>query len=477
MIREREIFLIRMMKVTDALVILLAFSLSYFITFYIRKSLGIIFWINFWNFIQTYLALGIIAVPIWIATMTYYGVYEKIRTKPFSETMWNIVRTGFMTVVFVGSATFIMKMQIISRSYIAVFIVTGIVLLGIEKSIFLKLLSIIRQSGYNLINLLIVGTGHRAQKLIEVVRDHADWGFQIIGLIDDDPKLLGKEIMGHPVIGRIRDIPRILHETVIDRVIFAVPRMWLNRIENAIRHCETEGISTAVCVDLFGTKQATLRQSNLADIPLIIFQTSVAKEWQLFSKRSFDVIISLFALIFLIPVFIVTALGIKFSSRGPIFFRQVRCGMNGRKFTLYKFRSMFVGSDVRKRELERQNIMQGPVFKMRRDPRVTPFGRFMRKLSIDELPQLFNVFKGDMSLVGPRPPLPAEVHMYETWQRRRLSMKPGLTCIWQVSGRNKIDFKEWMQMDLEYIDNFSLRLDFKLMVRTIFVVLTGYGAV
>lgn len=477
MIREREIFLIRLMKVTDALVILLAFSLSYFITFYIRKSLGIIFWINFWNFIQTYLALGLIAVPIWIATMSYYGVYEKIRTKPFSETMWNIVRTGGMTVVFVGSATFIMKMQIISRSYIAVFVVTGIVLLGIEKSIFLKLLRIIRQSGYNLINLLIVGTGHRAQKLIEVVRDHADWGFQIIGLIDDDPKLLGKKIMDHPVIGRIRDIPRILHETVIDRVIFAVPRMWLNRIENAIRHCETEGISTAVCVDLFGTKQAILRQSNFAEIPLIIFQTSVAKEWQLFSKRSFDVIISLFALIFLIPIFIFTALGIKLSSAGPIFFRQIRCGMNGRKFTLYKFRSMFVGSDMRKRELERQNIMQGPVFKMKRDPRVTPIGRFMRKLSIDELPQLFNVFKGDMSLVGPRPPLPAEVHMYETWQRRRLSMKPGLTCIWQVSGRNKIDFKEWMKMDLEYIDNFSLRLDFKLLVRTIFVVLTGYGAV
>ena len=477
MIQEREIFLIRLMKVTDALVILLAFSLSYFITFYIRKSLGIIFWINFWNFIQTYFALGLIAVPIWIATMSYYGVYKKIRTKPFSETMWNIGRTGVMTVVFVGSATFIMKMQIISRSYIAVFIVTGIVLLGIEKSIFLKLLRIIRQSGYNLINLLIVGTGHRAQKLIEVVRDHADWGFRIIGLIDDDPKLLGKKVMGHPVIGRIRDIPRILHETVIDRVIFAVPRMWLNRIENAIRHCETEGISTAVCVDLFGTKQATLRQSNFAEIPLIIFQTSVAKEWQLFSKRSFDVIISLFALIFLIPIFIFTALGIKLSSRGPIFFRQIRCGMNGRKFTLYKFRSMFVGSDVRKRELERQNIMQGPVFKMKRDPRVTPFGRFMRKLSIDELPQLFNVFKGDMSLVGPRPPLPAEVHMYETWQRRRLSMKPGLTCIWQVSGRNKIDFKEWMKMDLEYIDNFSLRLDFKLLVRTVFVVLTGYGAV
>jgi lipopolysaccharide/colanic/teichoic acid biosynthesis glycosyltransferase len=150
--------------------------------------------------------------------------------------------------------------------------------------------------------------------------------------------------------------------------------------------------------------------------------------------------------------------------------------LNGRKFTLYKFRSMYVGSDIRKKELERQNEMNGPVFKMKRDPRVTTLGRLMRRSSIDELPQLFNVLKGDMSLVGPRPPLPAEVAMYQSWQRRRLSMKPGLTCIWQVSGRSKIDFDRWMEMDLEYIDKFSLWLDFRILFRTFFVVLTGYGA-
>jgi len=137
---------------------------------------------------------------------------------------------------------------------------------------------------------------------------------------------------------------------------------------------------------------------------------------------------------------------------------------------------MFLGAEMRQKELEQQNEMNGPVFKMKRDPRVTPFGRFMRKLSIDELPQFFNVLKGDMSLVGPRPPIPAEVEMYQSWQRRRLSMKPGLTCIWQVSGRNRIDFDKWMEMDLKYIDNFSIWLDLKLLVRTLFVVLTGYGA-
>ena len=476
MIKEKEIFLIRLMKVVDGVVILMSVCLSYFVTAFVRARLNLIFWDSFGSFIQAYLWLGLIAVPIWISTMSYYGAYVSFRIKHFSEILWNLIWTGGMTIIFLGSATFIIKMQIASRSYIAVFFVVGVICLGIEKAIFSKILHVVLQSGYNLINLLVVGTGKRAQHLIEVVKAHADWGFQIVGLIDDDPKLLGRKVMDYPVVGRIRDIPRILHDTVVDRVIFAVPRMWLNRIEDAIRHCETEGISTAVCVDLFGTKQAELRQSDFAGIPLIIFQTSIAKEWQLFLKRGFDIMISFLAILFLLPAFLFAILGVKLSSKGPILFRQMRCGLNGRIFPLYKFRSMFVGSEVRKKELSRQNEMQGPVFKMKHDPRVTKFGRFMRKFSIDELPQLFNVLKGDMSLVGPRPPLPNEVDLYETWHRRRLSMKPGLTCIWQVSGRSKIDFEKWMEMDMQYIDNFSLWFDFKILIRTIFVVLTGYGA-
>lgn len=462
--------------IADGVIILLSFILSYFITTYIRKYLGLAYWENFWDFWNYFFGLAIISVPIWIATMSYNAVYKDFRTKPFSEVLWNIVWTGGFTVILLGSVTFLVKMEFASRSFIAVFIMIGIVLLGTEKAFFSRILRTIHRSGYNLINLLIVGTGKRAQDFVELVKAHEDWGLKIIGLVDDDPKLLGKTVLDYEVIGRIRDIPRILREFVIDRVIFVIPRMWLNRIEDAIYHCEREGISTAVSVDLFKPKLAQLVQSEFAGIPLIIFQTSIAKEWQLFIKRIFDVIIAFVSLILLSPLLLITSLSILYTSRGPIFFRQVRSGTNGRKFTLYKFRSMYIGAEMRKRELEKQNEMNGPVFKMKRDPRVTPFGRFMRKFSIDEIPQLFNVLKGDMSLVGPRPPLPAEVELYETWQRRRLSMKPGLTCIWQVSGRNKIDFEQWMEMDLKYIDSFSLWLDFKLMLRTILVVLTGYGA-
>ncbi len=485
MVREKEIFFIRLMKTTDVIMIMVSFIAAYFITLWVRPFFvfgelayatsislsGAVF------FLQNHIWLVLISIPAWIGLMSLDGVYKDFRTKLFIEILWKVFRTCAVTIIVLGYAIFLFKMTLTSRLYVGIFAITGVFCLGVEKALWRWFLDYTFRQGYSLVNLLIVGTGKRAQEFIEVVKAHSNWGLKIVGLVDDDPKLLGKSVMDYEVIGRIRDIPRILREFVIDRVIFVVPRMWLNRIEEIINHCEREGIDTAISVDLFKPKLARLRQSDFAGIPLIMFQTSMAKEWQLFFKRFFDVTIALFVMILLLPIFIVASVGVKITSRGPIFFRQVRCGLNGRKFTLYKFRSMYVGAEVRKKELKRQNEMNGPVFKMKRDPRVTRFGRFMRRFSVDEFPQLFNVLKGDMSLVGPRPPLFDEVEMYETWQRRRLSMKPGLTCIWQVSGRNKIDFEQWMEMDLQYIDHFSLWLDMKILIRTIFVVLIGYGAV
>ena len=205
-------------------------------------------------------------------------------------------------------------------------------------------------------------------------------------------------------------------------------------------------------------------------------ETTPGLPWQLFIKRGTDFIVSFVGLVLLAPVFLLTALTIKLSSRGPLFFKQERNGMNGRKFTLLKFRSMVVGAEKMQEELLALNEMDGPVFKIRNDPRMTKIGKFLRKTSLDELPQIINVLKGDMSLVGPRPPIPGEVTNYETWQRRRLSMRPGVTCFWQISGRNEINFEQWMKLDLEYIDNWSLWLDFKILLKTVPVVLFGTGA-
>ncbi len=484
MVRERELFLIRLMKVSDMVVISAAFVVAYFFTLWFKDYMGLgglafastVSLGGAVGFLKVHVIPVLVTIPTWISLMSLDGVYLNFRTKLFIETGFRVLRTGIVSMLALFSVVFLLKMDLTSRLYVGIFAVTAFCGLVIEKAFWKKILDFSYRQGYNLVNILIVGSGRRAQEFIELVNAHGNWGLRIVGLVDDDPKLLGKRVMNYEIIGRIRDIPKIIREGIIDRVIFVVPRLWLDRIEPAIEHCEREGINTEVCVDLFKPKLAQLTQSNFAGIPMIAFRTSSAKEWQLFVKRTMDIVLSLLALVVLSPVFIIAMIGIKTTSRGPIFFRQVRSGKNGRKFTLYKFRSMVVGAEIRKRALERKNEMNGPVFKMRHDPRVTRFGRFMRKFSIDEFPQLYNVFKGDMSLVGPRPAIPAEVELYESWQRRRLSMKPGITCVWQVSGRNHIDFDRWMEMDLQYIDHFSIWLDLKLLFRTIFVVITGYGA-
>ena len=237
-----------------------------------------------------------------------------------------------------------------------------------------------------------------------------------------------------------------------------------------------QGIRTRVAVDLFPAKVSNVSMEFLENVPVITFSATPDHAFSLFIKRAMDVILTVLLLALLTPLMIVVGLLVKMTSKGPMIYRQIRCGLYGRKFVLYKFRSMNQGAEDVLWEIRHLNEMDGPVFKMRNDPRVTPFGRFLRKSSIDELPQLWNVVKGDMSLVGPRAPLPEEVREYTRWQRRRLSVKPGITCLWQVSGRNEIDFHEWMKLDLQYIDNWSLLLDVKILLRTFPVVLLGRGA-
>jgi len=484
MVKEKEAFIVNVVKMLDIFAVIVSFILSYFIDDFFRSLYdfhemayaisptfeGLIF------FSTKNWPLTISFVPIWLSLLSILGAYRDFRTRPFRRELIIIVKAGILSIIVLGSIFFILQMKFTSRLYIAIFsITTGLCLIA-ERRLNSVLLDRIHEHGFNQINLLIVGTGRRAQEFIRVVKAHANWGLRIVGLIDDEHGMYGKEIEGYRVLGRIQDIPFILHRKVIDRVIFVVPRLWLHRLDDVILACEREGIATSISMDLYDLRIAQMRQTNFSGFPLLEFETFNAKEWQLFLKRGMDIAFSLFFLMLASPIYLITALAIKINSRGPIFFSQVRCGVNGRKFTLYKFRSMVVGAEMKKKLLEKMNEMDGPVFKIRYDPRITRVGRIIRKLSVDELPQLINVLKGDMSIVGPRPPLPIEVEMYELWQRRRLSFKPGITCVWQVSGRNNVNFDRWMEMDLEYIDNWSLWLDIKILIKTFFVVLTGYGA-
>lgn len=484
MVKEKEAFIANILKALDALVIIVSFVSSYFIDYFIRSAYdfqdmayaiapnleGLIYFSLKNN------VLSITVLPTWMYLLILLGAYKEFRLRQFKQDLFIILKASVFSIIVLGSIFFITQMKLTSRLYIGIFTVTTAVSLIIEKRLMGFFLDKMHEHGFNQINILLVGTGKRAQKFIRVLKEHSNWGLQIVGLIDDEHDLYGKEIEGYRVLGRIQDIPFILHRKVIDRVIFVVPRLWLHRLDDVILACEREGISTSISLDLYDLRIARMRQTYFSEFPLLEFETFNANEWELFFKRTIDIIFSLIFIILLSPVFILTTIAIKLESKGPVLFSQIRSGVNGRKFTLFKFRSMIVGAEMKKKHLEKMNEMDGPVFKIKYDPRITSVGRIIRKFSIDELPQLFNVLKGDMSIVGPRPPLPIEVDLYELWQRRRLSLKPGLTCIWQVSGRNNVNFERWMEMDLEYIDSWSLWLDLKILFKTFFVVLFGFGA-
>ena len=249
-------------------------------------------------------------------------------------------------------------------------------------------------------------------------------------------------------------------------------------VEAAIRACELEGVEVWLVADFFSTQISRMSFDEFLGRPVMVFRTAPEASWQSVAKSALDFFGSLCLLLFSSPLFLVIPPLIKLTSKGPVFFRQQRSGLNGRPFTMFKFRTMCTDAEQRKHEFEALNEMSGPVFKIAKDPRITPIGRFLRKFSLDEFPQLYNVLRGDMSLVGPRPLPEYEVKRFDDCaHRRRLSVKPGLTCLWQVSGRNEVkSFEDWVRLDLQYIDNWSFWLDVKILLRTIPVVLLGTGA-
>jgi exopolysaccharide biosynthesis polyprenyl glycosylphosphotransferase len=483
MLREKDQVIRRAMAIFDVLVV----SLVFFISFFLRRHFHIFYKLDFIPntkviadagslSISDYLIVLFLVVPIWAFSLHLSGIYKSLRTKTLAEVIFIIIKATFLATIIFGTSVFLFKLKFVSRAFFAIFLCLSSSIILTEKIAIFSVMHYVRRRGYNYRQLLIVGTGKRAIQFINKIKGHPEWGLRVAGVIEYEPEHMGKDLDGTKVIGMLEDIPRILHNHTIDEVVFVIPRSKLGAIENSLYVCETEGVQTTIAVDLFDLKIAKAHQTELDGVPLITFDTTVAMEWELFIKRAIDIIISGLGIILLLPVFVVTAILIKITSTGPIFYLQKRVGLNGRRFILYKFRSMHKNAHEKLSELMEKNEMKGPVFKIRNDPRVTPLGWFLRKFSIDELPQLFNVFIGQMSLVGPRPPIPKEVAQYEPWQRRRLSMRPGITCLWQISGRNKIGFDEWMKLDLQYIDNWSLGLDLKILLKTIPVVLFGVGA-
>jgi len=467
MLKEKETVLRRFLILVDSLVISLAFLLAYFLKGILHEP---------GEPIKRYAIALLLAIPLWCLTLYANGIYLSMRTRSYLEILWALVKSAALTFLAMGTAIYFLKHSQTSRLFIILFAGLSFTFILLEKTALFMSSHYVRRQGLNTRRLLIVGTGKRAQEFVKKVDGHPEWGFEILGAIDDEPGRGVHQVDRLEVLGCLDDIPRIFHKEAIDEVVFVVPRSRLNSLQGAIDNCETEGVVVTIAVNLFDTKLARSSVTELDGMPLLHFKTTNTKEWEILVKRLFDFAASGLGILILSPFFLVTAVLIKATSKGPVFFKQDRLGLSGRKFTLYKFRTMRLGAHDVLSDVTNLSSMTTPEFRDKKKSWITPIGRLLRKFSLDELPQLFNVFVGLMSIVGPRPTVPDEVKKYKTWQRRRFSMKPGITCLWQVNGRNNIAFEDWMKLDLEYLDNWSLWLDAKILLKTVPVVLFGIGA-
>jgi exopolysaccharide biosynthesis polyprenyl glycosylphosphotransferase len=314
-------------------------------------------------------------------------------------------------------------------------------------------------------HILIAGIGKEAAESAGTIKDHLEWGIRVIGFISPEEKWDGKSIDNIPVIGNINDLPYLMDNHVIDGLLYTEDTGMVKNREFLKLRCEVEGIEFSDFSNFFKSTPTESDKFSLNSISEMLF-----------IKRTVDRIASTLFIIIFLPFWIIIPILIKIDSPGPVFFRQKRVGKNGRVFTMYKFRSMVENAENMQNDIMHLNEMDGPAFKIKEDPRQTGVGKFLRNTSIDELPQLLNVFKGDISLVGPRPPIREEVEQYRPWEKKRLSVIQGISCLWQISGRNEIKFDEWMKLDLMYIENRSLALDFIIMLKTISAVLSRKGA-
>ncbi len=326
---------------------------------------------------------------------------------------------------------------------------------------------------------LILGSGERARRLAKGIEAERNAAGSVVGFLDDQPSETDRALLGARYLGALDRLGEVAAREGVGWVVYGLPRRFLSQdsVANAIGLCETLGIDLTIPADLFETRAAHVVLTRIGDVPAFSFSVhGHHSPWQLAAKRGLDVVGALVGLLVTMPLWLATAIAIKLGSPGPIFFVQRRCGRYGRVFPFLKFRTMVSDAESRKDALSAQNEKSGPVFKMERDPRVTGVGRILRKYSIDELPQLLNVLVGHMSLVGPRPPVPGEVAKYELDHRGRLSMRPGITCLWQVSGRNQIEFEDWVKLDIEYVERWSLLLDLQILLATVPAVVSGRGA-
>jgi exopolysaccharide biosynthesis polyprenyl glycosylphosphotransferase len=422
----------------------------------------------------TWLALAVVACGVWPLSLAALGLYESQRRTSLPVFFARQVFAILASALSLHAAATLIGGPLPPHLALLSGLAQGTAC-ALVRGVLYGSLRLARRMGRNYRHTLIVGTGARAAHVRRVIERNPGWGFRVVGHVDEVEMPVAPGVPGDQVY-KLIDVPSLLRDKVIDEVIVALPRSMLGTLGPLVSACAAAGIPVTLLTDLFGDFLPPPRVVRFDTLNALSFAPIHHSKAKLVVKRVMDVLGSAALLAVASPVLALSALAIRMTSPGPIFFRQERCGLNGRRFDILKLRTMVPDAEARLLDLLPMNEMDGPVFKLRGDPRITPVGRFLRRYSLDELPQLWNVLRGDMSLVGPRPPIPHEVSQYETAERRRLSMRPGLTCIWQVSGRNEIGFDDWVRLDLEYIDGWCLTLDLKILARTLPAVLNGSGA-
>lgn len=411
---------------------------------------------------HAWLLLAIIPVAPFLLDLQ--GFYNRPLIASRQRSAWQLCKACVLAVIVVISVMFLRK-QLLARSVIILFPIVSFLLVMLKEELFRWWMETkVGQAQFKK-RLILVGAPEDTVRLQCQLKKTSGDGIEVLAQLDLNET-------------SVEQLVELLHKHSANGVILTGKHTYFGQIEKAIQACELEGVEAWLLADFFNTQ---LSQTTLDDFygrPMLIFRSAPEESWQGLAKQAMDLIGALALIIALAPLFLMVTVLIKLTSPGPVLFRQQRSGLNGRPFTMLKFRSMVSDAEQLKQELAALNEMSGPVFKLSDDPRITPIGRFLRRFSIDELPQLINVLRGEMSLVGPRPLPVDEVMRFDDFaHRRRLSVRPGLTCLWQVSGRNNVtDFKDWVRLDLEYIDNWSLWLDFKILLRTIPVVVLGTGA-
>ena len=424
-----------------------------------------------------YIPLMLVFLLVWAVVGYFSRFYRDLEMSNPIQLVLKLLNQLAIVLVFIYAGLYLLRRGDISRTYVMMVGMVDFILLVAGRYVSYSGIAWMRQRLGRFHYFLIIGCGSRAHEMATLIEESRSMGLRLVGFVNptsESSKLSDR--FGRYEVIPLSAVEQVLEDRVVDEVVFAVSMQELARLEPLMSHCANVGVKTRVQLEFLPSPYSRIYLENFRDVPLLSLSTAPESELLLFLKRTVDVVVAALSLVLLVPVLISIAAAIRITSPGDVLFRQTRCGLGGRRFTLYKFRSMLNNAEQLRAELHQLNELDGPAFKISDDPRITPVGRLLRRFSLDELPQLWNILRGDMSFVGPRPAIPDEVGMYEPWQRRRLRMRPGLTCMWVLEGRSDVDFQRWIQLDLAYIDNWSLWLDCKIFLRTIPIVISGKGA-